>query len=308
MKIAYLMVVHRNPKLLKRVIGMLSSGDSAFFIHVDRKTDIREFAAISGEDVFFCEQRVAVHWGEFSQVEATMRLLRQALASSANYDYFAFLQGSDYPLRSGRYVQRFLEENRGWEFINLVQMPAPGYSLSKINKLRYASDKPVRRFAARALAKIGLAYRNYENYLKGLQAYAGQAWWTLSREACSYIVDFSTRNPTLEKYFRNTFTADEMFFHTILGNSPFRSRLRRCLVFVDPDWSIADDRRHRVSDKHLRVFESQEKVWVEDEWGSGEVLFARKFSDDNLGLIDRIDEMIRRKEGQAANSLASVNA
>ena len=46
----------------------------------------------------------------------------------------------------------------------------------------------------------------------------------------------------------------------------------------------------------MRFFESREKIWVEDEWGSGEVLFARKFSDESLDLVDRIDEMIRRKE------------
>jgi hypothetical protein len=44
------------------------------------------------------------------------------------------------------------------------------------------------------------------------------------------------------------------------------------------------------------VFEQQEKVCVEDQFGSGEVLFARKFSDDRLDLLQRIDDMIDRKE------------
>ena len=63
-----------------------------------------------------------------------------------------------------------------------------------------------------------------------------------------------------------------------------------------------------LNDKHLRFFESQDKVLVEDEWGSGEVLFARKFSDDNLGLVDRIDEMIRRKGEHCAATIPRVNA
>jgi len=53
--------------------------------------------------------------------------------------------------------------------MNLVKMPAPGYPLSKINTLTYPSDMPVRRFAARALAKLGLAQRDYRKYLKGLR-------------------------------------------------------------------------------------------------------------------------------------------
>jgi len=295
MKIAYLMLVHKNPRLLERAIRILSTEDCGFFIHIDLKTDLREFSRLSGDNIFFSDQRLSVYWGEFSQVEATIRLIRQALASSAEYDYFVFLQGSDYPLRSGRYIQQFLQKNRGFEFMNLVKMPAPGYPLSKINKLRYPSDMPVRRFASRALTKLSFAQRDYRKCLGGLEAYAGHAYWTLSRDACRHIVEFTTRNPHLEKYFRNAFTSDEMFFHTVLGNSPFRPRCRKSLVFVEPTWSIAGDLRHMVNEEHVTFFEAQDKPWVEDEWGSGEALFARKFSDDRLDLVERIDEMIRRK-------------
>jgi hypothetical protein len=34
----------------------------------------------------------------------------------------------------------------------------------------------------------------------------------------------------------------------------------------------------------------------DDQFGSGEMLFARKFSDASLHVVDRIDEMISRKE------------
>src|SRR6266436_2690216 len=155
MKIAYLMLFHKDPWLFKRSIETLSTGDCGFFVHIDRKSDIREFSAIDSDNIFFCKQRIPVFWAEFSQIDATMLLVGEALASSVNYDYFIFLQGSTYPLRNGLYIQRFLEKNRGWEFMNLVKMPAPGYPLSKISTLRYPSDKPVLRFATRALAKLG---------------------------------------------------------------------------------------------------------------------------------------------------------
>jgi Core-2/I-Branching enzyme len=294
MRIAYLILVHRNPRLLKRAIETLSSEDCGFFIHVDRKVNIQEFSAIYGNNVFFSEQRISVHWGEFSQVEATMQLMRQALACSANYEYFVFLQGSDYPLRSSKYIRVFLRANRGKEFISLVKMPAAGYPLSKINNLRYPSATPVLRFITRIMARLGLAQRDHRRYLGGLQAYAGQAWWTLSRQACCYILEFAACNPHLEKYFRNAFTSDEMFFHTILGNSPFGTRVRRNLTYVD--WSVHGDHPTTLTDGHVTFFEAQEKVWLEDEWGSGEALFARKFSDDNLDLLDRIDQLIGRKD------------
>ncbi|MGA3333816.1 MAG: beta-1,6-N-acetylglucosaminyltransferase [Terracidiphilus sp.] len=302
MKIAYLMLVHKNPRLLERAVRMLSTEDSAFFIHIDRKSNIQDFSGIAGDNIFFSE-RIPAYWGEFTLVEATMRLIRQALASPTEYEYYILLLGSDYPLRSGRYIQRFLENNRGCEFMSTVKIPAPGYPLSKINKLRYPSDKPVRRFASRALAKLGLAHRDYRKHLGGLEAYAGDQSWALTRDACQYTVDFAERNPHVERYFRNAFTSDEMFFHTILGNSPFRDRVRRSLLYRD--WPKPGDHPDMLSDTHITFFEEREKVWVEDQFGSGEVLFARKFFDDRMDLLDRIDAMIERKEKTSQAPIAS---
>jgi Core-2/I-Branching enzyme len=306
MKVAYLMLVHANPRLLKRAIGTLSSGDCAFFIHVDGKTDLEEFSAVRGDSVFFCEQRIPAYWGEFSLVDATFLLIREALKQPTGYEYFVLLSGSDYPLRSGDYIRRFLTNNNGLEFMSVTKMPAPGYPLSKINKLRYPSDKPVRRFVSRALAKLGFFERDYQKCLKGLTPYAGSQWWAITRDAAQYILEFVRLNPHVEEYFRNAFTADEMFFQTILGNSPLSSRLRRNLVYVD--WPTPGNHPALLREDHLRLFASQQKVWVDDEWGSGEVLFARKFSDDNLQLLDGMDQMIRRKEAQVAIPIPSVNA
>jgi Core-2/I-Branching enzyme len=300
MKIAYLLLAHNNPRLLKRAIRTLSSGDCGFFIHIDKKADIRQFSAVGGKNIFFSKQRMPVHWGEFSLVQATLMMIREALEDPTHYDYFVLLSGSDYPLRSGEYIRAFFEDNFGLEFMNLTKLPAPGFPIAKINKLRYPSDKPLRRFATRALGKLGFAQRDFKKWLRGLEPYCGSQWWAMSRDAVRYTVEFTQLNPHLEEYFRNSFTSDEMFFHTILGNSPLRSQIRRNLVYLD--WPKPGEHPVILTDEHLRGFESVEKVYVEDEWGSGEALFARKFSDDNLDLLDRIDEMILRKERRIATS------
>jgi hypothetical protein len=102
----------------------------------------------------------------------------------------------------------------------------------------------------------------------------------------------------VEKYFRNTFAPEESFFHTILGNSPFRPRIQRNLVYED--WGARGVHPSLISEVHLRRFAEQEDVWLEDMYGSGEALFARKFSDDRMDLVERVDEMIGTKEGNAA--------
>ena len=273
---------------------MLSTPDCAFYVHVDKKSDISDFSGIYGDNVFMSEQRVPVYWAEFSQVEVAMLLIRQALASSANYDYFALLHGSDYPLQSGQYIRRFLEANSGAEFISMVRVPAPGYPLTRINHLWYPSDQPIKRFVMRALGKIGLAERDYRAYLCGLEAYAGDACWTLSRAACLFILEFMQANPHVVRFFRDSFGPDETFFHTILGNSPFGRRARRSVLYTD--WPGGGPHPSLLDEKQISYFEQQERICVEDQFGPGEALFARKFSDTNLDLVDRMDALIQRKE------------
>jgi len=287
-------MAHKNPQLLKRAIRTLSSEDSSFFIHIDRKSNIEQFSGIGGENVLFSEKRIPVYWGEFSQVEAIILLLRQAMERPDGYNYFVLLSGSDYPLRSGQYIHAFLEESRGLDFIDLVKMPAPGKPISRINTLRFQSHMPIRRFAVRALAKAGMAQRDYRKYLGSLEPYSGGTWWCLTRDACQYILDFIEQNPHVTTFFQDTFAPDEALFHTILGNSPFASRIRRGLFYTD--WSANGAHPAMINDQQVAFFEAQQKIHLRDIYGSGEVLFARKFSDDSLDLLQRIDSMIKRTD------------
>jgi hypothetical protein len=53
-----------------------------------------------------------------------------------------------------------------------------------------------------------------------------------------------------------------------------------------------------LNERHLAMFEAQDAVRIQDLHGPGELLFARKFSDDNLQLVQRVDKMIDQKEGK----------
>jgi hypothetical protein len=264
MRIAYLVMTHENPLLLQRTIRTLTFGDAecAFFIHLDLKSALEPFLSVKGQNVHFSEQRIPVYWGEFSQVEAVVSLVRQALESPNHYEYLVLITGSCYPLRTGGYIRRFLEANRGLEYMDILKVPGPGKPLSRLNTIRYPSDKPVRRFMFRALARIGLAQRDHRKYLGGLEPYSGDGAWALTREACEYVLEYMSANPQLERYFRKTFASDESFIQTILGNSKFRKRMRRNLVYVD--WSRSSDGHPAlISQEHLALFEAEDEVFRE---------------------------------------------
>jgi hypothetical protein len=299
MKLAYLLFVYRNPKLIKRVVERLSCEDSSFFVHVDGKSELRQFDAIRTENVFFTHTRIPVYWAEFSGVEAILLLIRHALSAPQRYDYLVLMSGSEYPLRSREYIHNFFELNAGVEFITMVKMPSEkaGKPLSRINTWRFPSTRPCSRFAFRLLAKVGLATRDYRKSFGALDPYSGHTWWALSADACHYLLNFRDRDTKLARFFENAFAPEETYLQTILGNSPFRSRVRRNLVFED--WSSGGGHPAMIAEQHLSFFEAQEAVSVQDLHGPGELLFARKLADDRLHLAERIDKMIERKERRA---------
>ena len=299
MKIAYLVFAYKNPKLIQRTMERLACEDSAFFIHIDAKCDISQFASLQGKNVFFTDRRVTVYWAEFSGVEAILVLIRQALAARERYDYLVLLSGSEYPLRSRQYIHNFFDANRGSEFMTMAKMPAAGKPLSRVTLLRFPSNEPARRLIFRALAKLGLAQRNYRKHLGGMKPYSGLTWWALTRNACQYIMDFDERERKVRRFFEKSFAPEESYFHTILGNSPFAPRIRQNLLYED--WSAQVAHPKMLGEQHLARFGLQDKGSLPGRDEPGELLFARKFSDENLGLVREIDEMIERNERMVAS-------
>lgn len=293
MKIAYLIFAYKNPKLIKKEIEQLSSENCGFFIHIDQKSDLSEFSEIKGHNIAFSDVRIPVYWAEFSGIEAILVLIKRALIDQQGYDYLVLLSGSDYPLRSAVYIESFFERNRGAEFMSVTRLPAPGKPISRLNTLRYPSAQPLRRFLFKGFAKLGLAQRDHQQYLGPMTPYGGNTWWSLSRAACEYILNFIAENPRAVTFFRNVFAPEELFFHTILGNSVFKPNLRRNLLYED--WSTPGAHPATITAQHIAKFESSDQINLTDMYGPGEFLFARKFSDESLELLTRIDQIIRTK-------------
>jgi Core-2/I-Branching enzyme len=295
-KIAYLVFAYKNPKLLQRELKALSSDHSAFFVHIDRKSDLNEFDFRGLNNVFVLEDRIPVYWAEISGVQAILALIRRALQEPVAYDYMVLLSGSEYPLRSKDYIEEFFQKNKGLEFMDIVRIPniEAGKPLAHINTIRIPSPRPLLRLFVKLLSKMGLAQRDYRNYLGSLEPYGGHTWWALTNEACQYITDFVGQHSNVMNYFENVPQPEESFLHTILGNSKFKANIRRNLVYED--WSAAGKRPEMITEMHIAVFQASKEVTVNDVFGSGEVLFARKFGDENLALLDEIDEIIKAKE------------
>lgn len=288
------------------MIGALRHAETRFFIHIDRKVDQTPFeqALSTADDVHFIRNRTELNWGGFSMVQATLDSIREALDVSGNEppDYFALLSGQDYPVKSNAEIHEFLETNRGKDFLSYAKIPAPFWDdldhqrLTKFNfydkKMltwpankdgRIGDRKTLRLYIATKLSRWLLPERKMP---QGWDAYGGSAWWCLSREAIEYVLEKIEQSPEISDFFRWTLHSEEMFFQTVLANSPRAERL------------VGEYLEEKLGDY----------LWYQN-WGSAprpevltvkdfdairtaDRLFARKFDPaiDSL-ILDMIDEM-----------------
>ncbi|RZK35249.1 MAG: hypothetical protein EOO90_29510 [Pedobacter sp.] len=73
--------------------ALCNNPDSIVLIHVDQKVDLDPFVNEFSHypQLYFIRDRINVLWGHFSQIEATLSLLKAAEAY--NYSYFTLLSG-----------------------------------------------------------------------------------------------------------------------------------------------------------------------------------------------------------------------
>ena len=296
MKIAYLILAHDNPKQFHRLINALSSPSSACFVHIDKKVNIREFATNTDSSINFLKDRKKVYRGHFSHVEAELLMIKQALDHPNTYDRFVLLSGTDYPLRSIKHIEQFFENNPTTEFMNKTKMPnnSVGKKLSRLYGYNPTPTQPI--FSIEILLRGILTRlriipkkRNYQEYFVDLLPFAGSEWWALTRPACEYILNFAQNNQRLLKFYNHTYSPQEMFFQTVIGNSPFMEKVTRNVTYTD--WQAGGGHPAWITEKHLEHYKTN-MLYVNDAFGEGELLFARKFSDNSKTIIEQLNELI----------------
>jgi hypothetical protein len=300
LKVAYLIAAHANPRHFGRLVRTLTSSDAGCFVHVDAKAPIDPFRREVDERVVFCSERHRVYWGEFSQVQATLVMLTEALRDARRFDYFVLLSGADYPLGPPEQINAFLMANQGCEFINTVPMPSAKASkgLERLTRYKVRSgqlltwpEKALRRLIRRT--RILARERDIDHGLEGLAPYAGSSWWALTRESCEHLVAFIRERPRFVRFFENAWYPDEAFFQTIVANSPKRSAIRHNLTFTD--WGAGGAHPAKISEAHMELFRRPRILVRDGVYGDGEVFFARKFDDASGPLLDPLDEAIAWK-------------
>jgi hypothetical protein len=282
MQVAYIILCHKLPEQVVRLVRRLQGNHAGFFIHVDRRADVLVYDKIAAEvgpdsNVSMLE-RQPLTWGSFGHVAATSVALEEIGPSRRPFDVVFLLTGQDYPVRSNAEILAFLQANSGRSFLH-------AFRVHDVEKSPWGERGPNR-------------YRHWHLYwlrrhlelparrrMPGrLEPYGGSAYWCLTAEAVDYVCTFMRTNTKFEPFFRHVASPEEMFFQTILMNSPVADRVRADVEYGVHyiDWSVRRSHPRILTVDDLETIRSSTHV------------FARKFDITvDSSVLDELDSLDR---------------
>lgn len=298
----YLILAHKNPLQLGRMIERLDDGASKFFIHLDAKTPIEPFAAcVEGAHIRFIEPRERCVWGDFSIVRATIHLME---AASKEKGVFILMSGQDYPIQSQGYINAFLESNKEFDFIEIEPLEEKWKPKMVKDKLEHyhilhSEERGNSNcYAPFAHCSVFQQLRTLTHLLKGRlsvknfrllcslpkrvapfeRQYAGSQFWAFSERTFYAVLHYIREHKAaLEEYYKYTSSPDEIYFHSVLMH----------LVAKDSTIKLKEQITYVNYFRKNNVFVSEDFDKLTSEKGK---LFARKFDTDiDIEILNKLD-------------------
>lgn len=232
-KTAFILQIHNNPHQVNQFIKQLiSAGEADVFVHIDKKNyEELKRKILKDPNVKVLEKCVDCEWGDIGQVDATLLLLREVLASRKQYDYICLRSGQDLLVKSG--FKSFLLEKKDTIFMNSREINNNDLALMKINwpkitRRRYTTIHPIRLYRRLLISFYGKGINivpNINYWPNEFSFFKGSQWFSIPFEVANYIIKFIDENEWYYKFFENSLVPDESFFSTLIMNSPYRTKV-----------------------------------------------------------------------------------
>jgi hypothetical protein len=284
MRVAFLILAHKTPKQLERLIQAMDHPAFDYYIHVDKKAAAEPFAYLSKMDrVFLLHNTIKVFWGRYSLVQATLNGIAEIL-TRGEYDYIHVMSAQDFPIKPAGYIYQYFCDRKGTEFITCLRESDQHewWKDAAIHTWRYNFHnwRVPGKYRLQVLVNKLLPAPRYP--IPGHEVVGHSNWFTLTGRSARYLLDFLERNPRVVRFFKFVWGADELIFSTVIFNSPYRDRIEENLVYID--WS------EKVANPKMLGAQDFPALMASDK------LFARKF---DIGVDESVVGMLetRLREG-----------
>ncbi|SHJ50277.1 beta-1,6-N-acetylglucosaminyltransferase [Paramaledivibacter caminithermalis] len=229
-KVAFLILAHKNPSQIVDFINALDCEQTAFFIHIDKKSNIIDDSCLNQikdkKNVIFTQKRERITWGGYGDVAATLLLLEEALERD-EFDYISLHSGQDLPISNKYEILEFLKQNQGREFIKFFSHKIQGWwppkPMDRINYYWFIEELGLEK--SWKIYEMQKKAKDKRKFLKDIKPFAGWQWWTITKECGEYIIDYVDKNESYCDFYKYTLLPDEGFFQTIILNSYLKHRV-----------------------------------------------------------------------------------
>lgn len=281
-RIAILIIGHANPRTFRRLVAALRHPDIAVFVHLDARSDPAAFHAPGQDHVAFIPDRIANHWGAFTQVEVALRLMRSAQAAGPFASY-ALVSADSMPLVTSEVLiaalsatptalrlREQLPADKSYQRVRDVYVPS-----TLLGRIRGHASHLDRHLTAEDLDEMQRAMRMADRKRNlPFRVYKGSQWIAVSDAHLCAVLEMIARDPGFVDIFRYSLIPDEMFFHT-------------ALKLVDPGYESPGGIMEVDWTRKPKPFTFRD-VREADMIFRSNSLFFRKFCDEGLALVDAV--------------------
>jgi len=234
-------LAHERPDQVRKLIESLDDDDITVVLHIDARSrhSVREFVP-DGARVVLVEDRVKVWWGHIHVVDATLAVMR--VARSLDPEYFSLISGSCWPTRSAASIVERLCDDPIPAHLGAEPLRTGWWTRLDRYHLVHPAPKLVR------MGSIWLGIRMPPRDRSRIPpAYGMNCWLDLRGDVLAWVLDHVDDHPEYRRAFAFTHLADEIFFNTLLMNSPYRDELA---AVVDHDQHLYGLRYIRWGSRH----------------------------------------------------------
>jgi len=232
-KIAIMMLVHKNEDQVKRLISHLSK-DFDIYVHIDKRTPIE----IQNEKTIFVYKKYKAYWGSFNQIMATLYLLEKAYKKG--YDRYVLISGEDLPIKSNEEIKKFFENNRN-EYINIDKLPTTKYLKAGFKRVtRHWRNKRLHDqngMIVRIIRRIERISFSLINMIRvrpiDYEFYGGTNWFNITNSCVKSIFEYIRNDKKYIQRFKWTRCGDEIFYQTIIHKIDHLKVIDNCLRYID---------------------------------------------------------------------------
>lgn len=295
---AFLIIAHTEPELFHILINQIDNIENDIYIMVDSKVDIIPFKNITTKysNVYFCDKRVNIKWGEMSQIDAELELFRYASTNSI-YDYYHLISGQDLLIKPISKLNEFIKSHSGHEFLRLGNT-AQGKQIAQLRLKHYHIIPPhfsrSRNIFIRSLYWIPILLQKLlgiKRHVSGTEnLFISSNWCSISH---SFVKMILKEEQNIRKTFRFSVAMDEMY-------KPFVAIKHNILHKCD-----IEENEHADILRKIDWNRGNPYIWTINDLSeliSSTKFIARKFSIKDRQLIEAIysytndDDCIPNKE------------